>query len=39
MERLGEMLVEMRYAPDPRLLLEVALVQLTHEAMQTDPHG
>ncbi len=36
MERLGEMLVEMRYAPDPRLLLEVALVQLTHEAMQSD---
>ena len=29
MERLGEMLVEMRHAPDPRLLLEVALVQLT----------
>ncbi len=29
MERLGEMLVEMRHAPDPRVLLEVALVQLT----------
>src|SRR6478736_4750967 len=37
MERLGQMLVEMRYAPDPRVLLDVALVQLTHEAMQTDP--
>ena len=36
MERLGEMLVEMRHAPDPRLLLEVALVQLTHEAANTD---
>jgi DNA polymerase-3 subunit gamma/tau len=36
MERLGEMLVEMRHAPDPRLLLEVALVQLTHEASQSD---
>ena len=31
MERLGEMLVEMRHAPDPRLLLDVVLVQLTHE--------
>jgi len=36
MERLGQMLVEMRHAPDPRLLLEVALVQLTHEASNTD---
>ncbi len=36
MERLGEMLVEMRHAPDPRLLLEVALVQLTHEAAGVD---
>ena len=36
MERLGEMLVEMRHAPDPRLLLEVALVQLTHEAASVD---
>jgi DNA polymerase-3 subunit gamma/tau len=36
MERLGEMLVEMRHAPDPRLLLEVALVQLTHEAVSVD---
>ena len=30
------MLVEMRHAPDPRLLLEVALVQLTHEAAAND---
>lgn len=37
MERLGQMLVEMRFAPDPRLLLEVALVQLTHEPAQFDP--
>ena len=36
MERLGEMLVEMRHAPDPRLLLEVALVQLTHEQASLD---
>jgi DNA polymerase III subunit gamma/tau len=36
MERLGEMLVEMRHAPDPRLLLDVALVQLTHEAGGSD---
>jgi len=36
MERLGEMLVEMRHAPDPRLLLEVALVQLTHQASDAD---
>ncbi|MEI7546737.1 MAG: DNA polymerase III subunit gamma/tau [Actinomycetota bacterium] len=36
MERLGEMLVEMRHAPDPRLLLEVALVQLTREAASND---
>jgi DNA polymerase III subunit gamma/tau len=38
MERLGEMLVEMRHAPDPRLLLEVALVQLTHDAAGSDLH-
>jgi DNA polymerase-3 subunit gamma/tau len=36
MERLGEMLVEMRHAPDARLLLEVALVQLTHDAASGD---
>ena len=28
-ERLGEILVELRHAPDPRVLVEVALVQLT----------
>ena len=39
MERLGEMLVEMRHAPDPRLLLEVALVQLTHDAAGADLHS
>jgi len=36
MEKLGEMLVEMRHAPDARLLLDVALVQLTHEAASSD---
>jgi len=36
MERLGEMLVEMRHAPDQRLLLEVALVQLTHPVASND---
>ena len=29
----------MRHAPDPRLLLEVALVQLTHEAAGADLHS
>ena len=29
-ETLGSALVEMRHAPDPRILVEVALVQLTH---------
>ncbi|MET0460762.1 MAG: DNA polymerase III subunit gamma/tau, partial [Ilumatobacteraceae bacterium] len=28
-ERLGQILVELRHAPDPRVLVEVALVQLT----------
>ena len=28
-ERLGEMMIELRHAPDPRVLVEVALVQLT----------
>jgi DNA polymerase III subunit gamma/tau len=28
-ERLGEVLVELRHAPDPRVLVEVALVQLS----------
>ncbi len=36
MERLGEILVEMRHSPDPRLLLEVALVQLTRQASSSD---
>ena len=36
MEKLGDMLVEMRHAPDARLLLDVALVQLTHQAAGTD---
>jgi DNA polymerase III subunit gamma/tau len=35
-ERLGTALVDMRHAPDPRILLEVALVQLTHEATSPD---
>jgi hypothetical protein len=30
-ERLGSILVEMRHAPDPRILVEVALVQLTSD--------
>ena len=30
-ERLGTILVEMRHAPDPRILVEVALVQLTSD--------
>ena len=34
--RLGEILIEMRHAPDARLLLEVALVQLTHQAAAHD---
>jgi DNA polymerase III subunit gamma/tau len=29
-ERLGSALIEIRHAPDPRVLLEVALVHLTH---------
>jgi DNA polymerase-3 subunit gamma/tau len=36
MEKLGEILVEMRHAPDARLLLEVAFVQLTHVAAASD---
>jgi DNA polymerase III subunit gamma/tau len=35
-ERLGAMLVELRHAPDPRILVEVALVQLTHETAGND---
>jgi DNA polymerase-3 subunit gamma/tau len=33
MEVLGEALVEMRHAPDPRVLVEVALVRLTHREL------
>jgi DNA polymerase-3 subunit gamma/tau len=36
MEGLGDILVEMRHAPDPRVLLEVALVKLTSEAAGSD---
>jgi DNA polymerase-3 subunit gamma/tau len=36
MERLGEMLVDMRHAPDPRVPLEVALVQITSPAVAGD---
>ena len=35
-ETLGSALVEMRHAPDPRILVEVALVQLTHEDASGD---
>jgi len=35
-ERLGSALVEMRHAPDPRILVEVALVQLTHDQSGSD---
>ncbi|MFW2335963.1 DNA polymerase III subunit gamma/tau [Ilumatobacter sp.] len=35
-ERLGSALVDMRHAPDPRILVEVALVQLTHDGTGTD---
>jgi DNA polymerase-3 subunit gamma/tau len=35
-ERLGTVLIDMRHAPDPRVLLDVALVQLTHEAAGLD---
>ena len=35
-ERLGSALVDMRHAPDPRILVEVALVQLTHEEASSD---
>ena len=36
MEGLGDILVEMRHAPDPRVLLEVALVKLTSDAVGGD---
>ena len=35
-ERLGSALVDMRHAPDPRILVEVALVQLTHDEAGSD---
>jgi DNA polymerase-3 subunit gamma/tau len=35
-ERLGTTLVEMRHAPDPRILAEVALVQLTSDEVGGD---
>jgi DNA polymerase-3 subunit gamma/tau len=35
MEVLGETLVEMRHAPDPRVLVEVALVRLTHRELES----
>ncbi len=35
-ERLGSALVDMRHAPDPRILVEVALVQLTSDEAATD---
>jgi DNA polymerase-3 subunit gamma/tau len=37
MEVLGQMLVELRHAPDPRVLLEVALVRLTNSDLDTSP--
>jgi DNA polymerase-3 subunit gamma/tau len=35
-ERLGEILVELRHSPDPRVLIEVALVQLCRQREPTD---
>jgi DNA polymerase-3 subunit gamma/tau len=35
-ETLGSALVDMRHAPDPRILVEVALVQLTHDDAASD---
>jgi DNA polymerase III subunit gamma/tau len=35
-ERLGSTLVEMRHAPDPRILVEVAIVQLAHDEAAGD---
>jgi DNA polymerase-3 subunit gamma/tau len=37
MEVLGEVLVELRHAPDPRVLLDVALVKLTNPAADSSP--
>jgi DNA polymerase III subunit gamma/tau len=36
-EVLGEMLVELRHAPDPRVLLDVALVKLTNADADASP--
>ena len=36
MEVLGEMLIAIRHAPDPRVMLEVALVRLTSPAVGVD---
>jgi DNA polymerase-3 subunit gamma/tau len=36
MEGIGDALVEMRHAPDPRVLLEVAFIKLTHVAAADD---
>ena len=35
-ERLGEILVELRHSPDPRVLIEVALVQLCRQRVSSD---
>jgi DNA polymerase III subunit gamma/tau len=35
-ERLGEILVELRHSPDPRVLIEVALVQLCRQHVSAD---
>jgi DNA polymerase-3 subunit gamma/tau len=39
METLGTMLVEMRHAPDPRLVVEVAFVRLTQPQLDTGLDG
>ena len=39
METLGQMLVEMRHAPDPRLLLDVAVVKLASPEMAEGVEG
>ncbi len=38
-EHLGQALTEMRQAPDPRVLLDVAIVQLTSEQLTDDVAG
>lgn len=38
-EQLGAALTDMRHAPDPRVLLDVAIVQLTSEAASSDLSG